>query len=160
MQQGDNHTRENTLLPTSSWQNKFFLVLFPLFLLLYNSHNGYKYVTYVTVTTSCNVFFHMFVTSYIRGICCGINIEQPRTGTAARKHNWWQRTILTQMHGIAFRRKKCFEKWRMYLLLLPRSQLPCFWHIWAHVIFPPWGSGSCFGDCLCHDFVLVLVLIN
>ena len=26
--------------------------------------------------------------------------------------------------------------------------------------FDLWGSGSCFGDCLCHNFILVLVLIN
>ena len=47
-----------SLLPPGKINDdKFFLVLFSLFLLLYNSHNGYKYVTYVTVTTSCNVFF-------------------------------------------------------------------------------------------------------
>ena len=55
-------------------------------------------------------------TSCIRGKCCGINIEQshtPRPGAAARMHNWWQRTILTQMHEVTFRRKNPTVLWEM-----------------------------------------------
>jgi len=58
------------------------------------------------------------------------------------------------MHGVAFLRKKsnsALRKDGCTRLLLS--------HIWAQMIFLPGSTVSHFSDCLCHDFIL-LVLVN
>ena len=59
--------------------------------------------------------------------------------------------------------QQCFEKWRMHLLLHAHSFAMLLTYLGAGHIptwFDWWSSGSYFGEDFCHDFFLVLALVN
>ena len=74
--------------------------------------------------------------------CCGINM------------NVWGHLSKERFNSVLRNNRctcYCFHA-HSFAMLLGAGNIPTW--------FDLWDSGSCFGDCLCHNFVLVLVLVN